>query len=335
MDYGQKYGNGRLPMLDIEVWIGEDCEGETKILHSHFMKPVASRYLIMERSAHGWAMKKNVMINEICRILKNCSVYLSWDRVTEVLSYFVMRMAYSGYPVKFRFEVMRLGLDRHQKKVERWKSGGSIYYCEEEEIRNAAERGSDYEMKWYKKGGRFDSIMFVQPTYGGELRKQVQKIARESGLKIKVVEKAGVTVKSILQRSNPFGKKRCERVDCKVCEIGVVGECRSRGCGYELVCKEDGKKYVGQTGISVYERTKEEWRGWQNHDNTCPLWRHSEENHGGGDFEVEIRVTDRSFGKPSRRLITEAVRIEEVNDCEAMNSKMEWTYTNLNKVNVA
>ena len=134
-------------------------------------------------------------------------------------------------------------------------------------------------MKWYKNGGRFDSIMFVHPTYGGELRKQVQKIARENGLEIKVVEKAGVTVKSILQR--------------------------------------------------------EEWRGWQNHDNTCPLWRHSEENHGGGDFEVEIRVTDRSFGKPSRRLITEAVRIEEVNDCEAMNSKREWTYTNLNKVNVA
>ena len=42
----------------------------------------------------------------------------------------------------------------------------------------------------------------------------------------------------------------------------MVGECRSRGCGYELVCKEDGKKYVGQTGRSVYERTKEEWRGW-------------------------------------------------------------------------
>ena len=63
-------------------------------------------------------------------------------------------------------------------------------------------------MKSYKKGGRFDSTMFVRPTYGGELMKQVQKIARESGLKIVVVEKAGVTVKSILQRSNPFGKKR-------------------------------------------------------------------------------------------------------------------------------
>ena len=207
VDYGQKYGNGRLPMLDIEVWIGEDCEGETKILHSHFMKPVASRYLIMERSPHGCAMKKNVMINEICRSLKNCSVYLSWDRVTEVLSYFVMRMAYSGYPVKFRFEVVRLGLDRHQKKVERWKSGGSIYYCEEEEIRNAAERGSDYEMKWYKKGGRFDSIMFVHPTYGGELRKQVQKIARESGLKIKVVEKTGVAVKEHTSEKQPIWKE--------------------------------------------------------------------------------------------------------------------------------
>ena len=50
---------------------------------------------------------------------------------------------------------------------------------------------------------------------------------------------------------------------------------------------------------------------------------------------LKLRVIDRCFGKPPRRLITEAIRMEEVNDCEAMNSKREWTYTNLNKVNVA
>ena len=40
----------------------------------------------------------------------------------------------------------------------------------------------------------------------------------------------------------------------------------------------------------------------------------------------------RCFGKPSRRLISEAVLIEELASDETMNSKLEWSYAKLNKV---
>ena len=76
-----------------------------------------------------------------------------------------------------------------------------------------------------------------------------------------------------------------------------------------------------------------------------PLWRHSELYHGGGDFEVEVEVLKSCFGKPSRRMITESVMIEQLGDRETMNSKQEWTkltkgascitWTKLNKVRVA
>ena len=79
-------------------------------------------------------------------------------------------------------------------------------------------------------------------------------------MKVKVIEKAGLTMKQLLQRSDPYPKKRCERVDCAVCEIGKPGECRMRGCGYQIRCKEDGKEYRGQTGRSAYERLREEMR---------------------------------------------------------------------------
>ena len=39
-----------------------------------------------------------------------------------------------------------------------------------------------------------------------------------------------------------------------------------------------------------------------------------------------------SFGKPSRRMISEAVYIDELKDEETMNSRREWSYTKLNKV---
>ena len=176
--------------------------------------------------------------------------------------------------------------------------------------------------------------MFVQPTKDGELKRKVQEVARRNGVKVKVVEKAGLTMKKVLQRSDPYSKKDCGRSDCPVCRYGLVGVYRSRGCGYQLKCKADNRKYKGQTGRSVYERVKEEVRDWEKEDEKSPLWRHSQLFHQGQGFELEVKVVDKSFGKPSRRLITEAVEIEKLKEDETMNSKQKWTYVKLNKVQV-
>ena len=66
-----------------------------------------------------------------------------------------------------------------------------------------------------------------------------------------------------------------------------------------------------------------------------PLWKHAEEYHEGQWFDIEVLVTDRNFGKPSRRMITEAVRINGLDDDKAMNGKCEWTYMRLDKVQVS
>lgn len=160
----------------------------------------------------------------------------------------------------------------------------------------------------------------------------MEKAARHNGLKIKVVEKAGTTLKGTLQRSNPFGKNVCGRGDCPMCSRGIFGLCRERGCVYEIRCKADGRVYPGQTGRSMYERVTEEMRAWRNGLNSSPLVRHSDLYHGGGEFEVNIAVTQKCFGKPSKRLITESVMIDGVDSNKTMNSKREWTYVNLNKV---
>ena len=55
-----------------------------RILHSHYMKDVSSRLVMAERSAHGKNTKRNVMVNEICRIMKNCSIYLPKEEIAKV-----------------------------------------------------------------------------------------------------------------------------------------------------------------------------------------------------------------------------------------------------------
>ena len=74
-------------------------------------------------------------------------------------------------------------------------------------------------------------------------------------------------------------------------------------------------------------------RDWRKKGDKSPLRRHSQLFHQGEDFCV--RVVDKSFEKPSWRLITELVMVENLREDEAMNSKQWWTYVKLNKVQVA
>ena len=186
-----------------------------------------------------------------------------------------------------------------------------------------------------EKGGIriYDCVMFVQPTKNSELKRKIQGIAKRNKVKVRVVERAGLTMKKVLQRSDPY-MKRCERDDCPVCDMGKPGDCRTRRCGYQLTCKEDGRKYRGQTGRSLYERVKEEIRDLGMEGEKSPLWRHAQLFHQGLGFDMEVKVIDKCFGKPSRQMIKEAVMTERLKEDETMNIKHEWTYVKLNKVQV-
>lgn len=51
-------------------------------------------------------------------------------------------------------------------------------------------------------------------------------------------------------------------------------------------------------------------------------------------FGVSVRVMAKCYGKPSRRMITEAVRIEEIPEDMTMNNKGEWSYVQLPRLQV-
>ena len=103
-------------------------------------------------------------------------------------------------------------------------------------------------------------------------------------------------------------------------------DCRTRGCVYEIQCKECKKKYIGQTGRSIYERTKEHFKDWRDQKDGSILLEHSKKYHQNESFEVEISIKAKCIGEPATRLITEAVLIDELTNFETMNNKSEWSY---------
>ena len=178
--------------------------------------------------------------------------------------------------------------------------------------------------------GKYDTVMMIDSTPGGILKKKIQTAARKNKIRVKIVERVGTTIKKLLQRSRPFKQEKCNREDCIPCKTGI--DCRTRGCVYRIECKECGKRYKGQTGRSVYERCGEHEEDFKKKMDRCPLWRHSKASHNKQKFDYEVKVEAKCFGKPSKRLITESVLIEEMTVEETMNSKCEWSYHKLQKV---
>ena len=67
VDVPSNHTNHRLPILDMEVWF----DGKT-IRHNHYSKPMASKTVIMERSAFTTKEKKNILMEEANHI---CFLY--------------------------------------------------------------------------------------------------------------------------------------------------------------------------------------------------------------------------------------------------------------------
>ena len=70
---------------------------------------------------------------------------------------------------------------------------------------------------------------------------------KRQGFKIKVVEKARIVIKRLLQRSDPCKPRQCEREDCLVCRTGGKGPYDRQSVTYEVKCTECNNIYVGTT----------------------------------------------------------------------------------------
>ena len=89
-------------------------------------------------------------------------------------------------------------MERSLHRPKEWRRGER----EQEKMR----RRSD----WYKKSGN-EAVIFVPATIGSQLKRRYHREIRQQGFKIKVVEKAGVASKSLLQRPAYLSHKNAKQ----------------------------------------------------------------------------------------------------------------------------
>ncbi|KAL9971251.1 hypothetical protein ACROYT_G023757 [Oculina patagonica] len=328
-----------LPILDLKVWVEhreKEVQGSNQMvsvmMYEFHTKEIASKALVNARSAMSASVKRTVLSQAVLCVLLNCSPLLPWANVVEKVVEMVLRMQYSGYNQKFRYEVVDSAIKAYRARQEAELKGERPIHRPKGWRRNERETEKSKKREdWYKKGGN-EAVIFVPARPGSQLQKEYQREIRDQGYRIKVVEKTGTTLKGVLQKSDPFKRQRCGREDCLVCKQAGKGPCNAHGVTYEIECQGCKDKYIGETARNAYTRGIEHTGGLENQDEKSALWRHCVEKHEKERQEFKMSVTGLYGNDAMLRQIAESVKINRAEKGSLINTKKEWNYVKLPRV---
>ena len=159
----------------------------------------------------AYKVKESVLVADLTRVMRNISPLCADDERKGKIQHYMARMQYSGYGIEERVKIYRAAKRRYDEMVRKDEEGIQPLYRSKEW--NRTERMKEKERKkrtWFKGDGS-EAVFFVDATPESELAEKCRKEFRKSGLKVKVVERSGRSVKRTLVKSNPFKKPGCNR----------------------------------------------------------------------------------------------------------------------------
>jgi hypothetical protein len=327
-DFPAKNEDGKMPVLDMNVWM---CS-EHFILYEHYEKPMSCQMVISAQSAISPACKKAVHTQEILRRLFNCSRRLDWSAsVAPVITDYMGRMMQGGYPETYRRNILCRALGIFDSKLEDDRSGvRPLYRPKNYDLANRRKEKQQNKYNWSNKGGYLAPI-FVPPTPQSELANQLKSIAEteaEEGVRFKVIDTGGRSIKSIVQKSNPTATLGCEAADCLPCKNGRGdgGDCRRCGVNYSIECElcPDGQKavYHGETARNIYTRGREHENNFKTKTTKSFMLKHIKDKHPNAVASYSAKVTATAKDCLTRQ-VREAVHLRR-SEVLTLNSKTEW-----------
>ena len=247
--------------------------------------------------------------------------------MSEIIDKFRHKMMMSGYSFKERELIVREGRNRYQNVLKQVENGlRPLFRSASWEKEARAVKKKVKGRHWF--GKRFDSLLFVQSSPGEVLRKEIQKVIDSNGFRVKVVERGGRPVRSLLQKSDVEPQLDCLDDKCPVCMTAPRGLCRMESVGYRIwcvPCKAQGIDVTmdGETGRTAKVRCKEHFDAMRSLRQSSNLREHCELIHDGEEVEFGCKVVSRFPGDPLTRQVEEAVRIDHQEGI-SMNDKHEF-----------
>ena len=225
-DVPSNYEPKMVPILDLNVYLNQDGY----IMHEFYEKPTNSNLVILANSALSFKVKRTVFTQECLRRLRNTSLSLGPDVANKFLSKYMLKLKDSGYSQKFRAEIIRSAKNAFNLQIQNDRKGIRPLFRDKKRILQDQKEKGVGVIDWWNKAyyedsnkQRFSTILFVPPTPGAKLAKQMQKREAElnahSDTRIKVVETDGHRYSS---PKYPYPTLPCIKQLCPFCKETVV-----------------------------------------------------------------------------------------------------------------
>ena len=324
-----------MPLLDIQVKTERN-----QVIYKFYSKPMSTPFVMLANSAMPDKMKRNCLVQDAIRRLRNTKRELPWSLKASVLSEFSNKMMLSGYSEKFRLEIIQSAIRGNENQCEAADRG--IKPLHRSRGFQTVERWKKRALSkttWYRPN---DTVGFVAATPNGVLAKTIQAIVSEEtariGLSVRIVEQGGISIKQQLVRLDLTG---CFYPDCYLCESGTTGGSHTRsGAHYSGICvpcDQAGKeaRYDGETGRNAYWRATKfhkpqilsntESNGFAKH---LQLF-HPEQVKDPSAFKIKVESV---HSKCLERQVKEGVFITNYNADYVINSKSEYHQPSVRRV---
>ena len=225
----------------------------------------------------------------------------------------MLKLKNSAYKEKFRREVLNSAVKAFKKMEEDDRRNIKPMYRSREWQAEERQQSKSRKMaNWWnseKSKIQYTSVLFVTPTPGGVLVKDLQKreaeLNRNSQERILMVEKGGLKIKDVLGSKNPFKKSKCTQKNCPLCSTSesieinpgeVKIECNTNNVGYRWVCvtcqeRNIQKVYEGETGRSARIRGAEHLKELQLKKEKSVLYKHKMSDHKNEEVKFRMEIT--------------------------------------------
>ena len=247
VDVPSYHEDNKIAVLDLEIKMNQ--EEVNRIDYEYFEKPTKNPKILMAESAINANSKRTILTQECLRRIRNTKVELGDGVRNGHLNRFMIKMKNSGDNKNYRIQILKSALNAFDKMLEEDKNGTKPLFRNRDWNReNRLKSKENKRNNWYKTGTKpgktFKSILFVPPTPGSGLLKELkireEELNKNNRERIKIVEKGGLKIEKILTKKNPFKEEKCNEKWCPLCK-GDIGDfkmaCNTNNTGYRWVCK--------------------------------------------------------------------------------------------------
>ena len=172
------------------------------------------------------------------------------------------------------------------------------------------------------------------------------------GFRVKVVERAGASLRNTFPNTNPWRGEHCSRGECVTCNQTAEERpaCTQRNLVYENICTECNPEalkkgelkqvnlevpsvYVGETARSVQERALEHWASFKNKESDSHFYKHWVLHHNSvGEPKFIMKIVHFHRSALSRQ-VGEAIRIFKRGGA-VLNSKTEYNRCSITRLSL-